>query len=49
MQINLEGHGRHDENDTIALTNKPKHIDLPIQDQDYDNIPLYGNCMQTWG
>ena len=36
-----------DEN--MPFKKKPKHIELPVEDIDDEDIPFYGRCMDSWG
>ena len=31
------------------LQKKVRHIDLPLEDKDDENVPCYGSCMNFWG
>ena len=36
-------------NESMPLKDKPKHIYLPVEDNDVEEIPFYGRCMDCWG
>lgn len=36
-------------NESLAGKGKPRHIELPVEDDNSEEIPFYGRCMDCWG